>query len=269
MARGLLAAWATCWLCACGYDWNVPPVPTDAGHVGFDGASLGFCASQPAHQLCADFDEDAYNAQFASLSLLTPGALLGADTKSWISPPKSLLSQLPQAKTNTDSAGMGQVFNGRASMVTYAFDMRAEAWVSGQAAAFATILIDDGLPKQHALDLFFGPRGANVQESFYGPDGGSEFLGQVLSQGLQLNSWTHVVITLVLVPKPTCSVTLEVDGDAGGSSLTTVLSDAPLDPSWAAGTPAVVVGVTYASSQAADAGPSWVARYDNVTVDLQ
>jgi hypothetical protein len=116
----------------------------------------------------------------------------------------------------------------------------------------ASIVIDETTPNYHALVFLAGNGLGGLQEDFIGPDGGQLYPWHQFAVLPQLGTWTHVELTLDLVAR-TCSATLNG---------TPVLSASPIDPSWAAGTPSVTIGISFASQSA-----PWAVRYDNVIVD--
>jgi hypothetical protein len=221
-------------------------------------ASLGFCASQKtSHQLCEDFDEGAYDAQFNSVDA-TPNGALSADSTYWVSSPNSLLSTLAQPSTTGDHAFMERLFPGTASTVTYTFDLRLDSWfttISGDAAVVASITINDYSPNMHSLALLLGSDWANLQEGFNWPDGSRANLDHFCSSSPAVGSWTTVTLILDLVGG-TCSAALNG---------IPVLTRSTINSSWTTGAPSVQIGIGYVVS----ASLPLAARYDNVVVDWQ
>ena len=232
-----------------GRDGSMPDAPVD-GEAG----PKPYCASlakQP--KLCEDFDNGLFSMQFTNVHQSSSG-MLASSSALFVSPPRSMLAQLQASDAAvSDYAYLTRLFVGTASSVTYGFHFRPESWTAGgKSGIAAAIVIDDGAPSQHALSFYVTDSYAAVEEVFV-KNNVTQFLDHTLTIPPQLNQWTRVEIALDLTGR-TASVTLDANP---------VLTAASLDPSWAPGTPAIDLGITYAGGQAS----AWSFRYDNVVVD--
>jgi hypothetical protein len=235
-------------------------------------ADVGFCASHPGHQLCADFDEAdaAYNAQFGSTQVTDSGSL-GANSNASVSAPNSLLSQVAQTQSgiaDIDTAYMNRTFSGTtASIFKVEFDLRLDRLGNvGQAMIIAALGFVTNQSHFHYVLVSVGnENGATgymgAEEFFDLPDGGRQQFVHDVTIGPQLIGWTHVLLTLnVSQAQPNLGITLQTSmADAGATA------EVPLVSSWTSGSPSVTIGIGGASSESSP----WAARYDNVTVDFQ
>jgi hypothetical protein len=239
---------------------SVTDAPTDG--LPTADTSAGFCASrQTNYKFCEDFDEGDYKPQLPDARpplqfdyvFLTPQASLGTDSSAYRSWPNSLLSRLPTATSNNDSAFLDRKFLGTASKVTLTFDVRVDSFGPSNAeAVIAQIYINEGAPNHQELDVGI----VNGQTTLSEKNVSTLFPSHALAEALQALSWATLSITLDIDAK-TCSVLLN------GSQVLT--SQALEDPSWTPGAPSVLIGTVWAASQQS----AWVVRYDNVVVDWQ
>ena len=233
---------------------------TDAGgDVNADAApEAGFCASLGGtHALCEDFDTTtAFSSQFTNVHLSTNGAI-GNDTAIVKTPPRSLLASIPAEGTKTgDDAYMTRLFTSSATKATYAFDFRVDSMPAGGASGvFAAIIFDDGLPDHHTLAIYTTDTYSALEESFVAADGGITYKDHTLSINVPIGKWARVSFSLD-ASAHTCNVS--IDGQPA-------IVNAPLDPSWKAGTAAIDLGLSYVASETT----AWQARYDDVVFDFQ
>ncbi len=224
----------------------------DVAADGSDGAA--FCATlTPAPAFCEDFDEGSYAAQFTNSTLSADG-VLGSDGLAFTSPPNSLFSKVGTKTSTGEWAYLTHVFTGTATQVSYAFDLRLDAWGGGESGVLAAITIDKDAPNEHRLELYVRGGIAALEEYFTTPDGGAPVTNDhTLAWVPKLGAWTHVVFSVDSAAK-TCAATIDGKADVTASAM---------DPSWTPGTPSFEVGFSYIASNTS----AWTARFDNVVVD--
>lgn len=229
---------------------------TDTGMMGGDAEAgpLGFCASLvTAPKLCEDFDTGLFSAKFSSVHQ-NGGTVAGSGT-AFQSSPNALLAQVPASDAGLGSGYMQRLFIGTATTLSYAFDFRPETWTTGsKSVVVAGIVIDDGLATEHTLNLYLTDGYAAVEEIFK-KNNMNMFVDHTLTAPFLLGQWTRVIMTLDLGAR-----TAKVELGA-----VVALAPTMLDASWAAGTPACNLGISYVASTAMP----WSMRYDNVVLDFK
>lgn len=225
----------------------------DARSDGSD-AAASFCATlSPTPAFCEDFDKGGYAAQFTNSTTSVDG-VLGADGLAFTSPPNSLFSKVGTKASNGEWAYLTRTFTGTAKQVSYAFDLRLDAWGGGESGVMAGILLDEGTPNEHRLVLYVRSGKTALEELFTKPDGGAVVTSDhALAWAPKLGTWAHVVFSIDPAAK-TCAAA--IDGNAD-------LTATAMDPSWTPGAPSIEVGFSYIASNTS----AWTARFDNVVVD--
>lgn len=236
-------------------DGALPDVATDTGKDAADSAPAAFCAGlSPKPIFCEDFDSAAsFSAQFTNVHQ-TKLASLSADSAAFTSPPRSLLAQLPSSSSNSDFAFLTRVFTGSPTELDFAFDLRIDGLVAGEASVVADLIVGEGTPSEHEMavvaidgDLFF-------EESF--PTDASRVFNeaQILSGTLPKGTWIRIRMLLSL---KTHQAQAFIDG--------ALAKTFALDPGWAAGLPQIDLGYSYVSKQSSP----WSAHFDNVVYDAK
>ncbi|MGD0674651.1 MAG: hypothetical protein ABSC94_04490 [Polyangiaceae bacterium] len=213
LARGVLPLIAL----GCGGDMFTSGPPADAGDGGSGGrtdsggdtssaeTSDTFCAANPNHLLCADFDEGAFPSPFgyttsASSTLSTPK--VAGDTTDYFSAPESAEAQIPllikgewaqsllsAAVTSKDAAG---------SQLRLALELEIGAdCMSTDGTTVARVVVGAyGL----SIKVLAGPA-TQLVESSYAPDGGVSSLIAAHTVDAAPSAWVQLVLGVDLALK--------------------------------------------------------------------
>jgi hypothetical protein len=158
-----------------------------------------WCATQPSHTYCFDFDMVGTPEVGWSSNTISPGGAVALDTVTYNSPPASMQSTIQNGTVQGGTwAVLLENLSSSASSITCAFDFHSDLGPGSTYAATANL-----------VDFFYGPGnyGASIGVSSTGPAFGwvvptstSYESGNVTLSGLNPDStgWSHVVMTITV-----------------------------------------------------------------------
>ena len=191
------------------------------------GAEAGFCAANPGHALCDDFDDDAWRAPWNLADIVTPPGSIGLDPSGFVSAPSSLLV----ANAPMDAAASAYLdtrFNSTPSSLHVAFDF---SLVEGGGSPVAVTNVSLAGQTGFALKLTQPiPRTLEIVEVAR-PDGGA-FVYSILpgaSLTVDPGQWYHVDVTFDLSGADAGEV--DVSYDHGALVVAKVPEPLPVDMS--------------------------------------
>jgi hypothetical protein len=233
---------------------DVLAADVEDAHLGdapvLDALAGGWCAGQPAHTFCDDFDESPLLSGWDNAEQSGGGAL-ALDGVIYTSPHEALLATV-DLSTPPSQARLVKSFS-QASRIVLAFEGRVDSAPDSEQAAVASIWG----ASSHRVVLQFSVAMLKVDEIGPNPDGGAASYtdSHVLSVAPQIGAWAHVDFELD-IGVTTNSVSISIGGEPA-----TVFS---LSANFVPGPPTVRLGADV--STASQGG--WAMRYDDVTVDL-
>jgi hypothetical protein len=219
-----------------------------------------FCAANPGHSLCDDFDEPGFRDVWNQGLTLTDGATLGQDPDAYTSPPYSLGVVKPTTQT-AQTAFLTEKFTDQPNEIDMSFDLWiVEAGNTG--AAIAELVISNGQIFAVVLKGL-NPITFEISQSVHGPDGGIEY-GDVpnVTFSLATGRWYHVALTFLLVGINGDGMVSAGVGDAGSLSGIPVFA------------PSAPPGTTFdlragLADYASTPFGSWTVRLDNFVADTK
>jgi hypothetical protein len=219
-----------------------------------------FCAANPGHSLCDDFDEPGFRDVWNQGLTLTDGATLAQDPHAYTSPLFSLGVAKPVTQT-AQTAFLTDKFTEEPNEIDMSFDLWiVEAGSTG--AAVAELVISNGQIFAVVLKGF-NPVTLDISQSVHGPEGGIEY-GDVpnITFSLETGQWYHVALTFLQTGISGDGMVSADVGDAG------LLSGIPVfAPSLAPGTTFDLrAGLADYSSTPFGA---WTVRLDNFVADAK
>jgi hypothetical protein len=118
-------------------------LPNDGGLI--EDSSLGFCAANPGHTFCDDFDDRTDVTAGWSTDLLGRGAIR-AETSRVRSAPRAYVAETPTGTKKVSVASMGRVIAANADRIRYSFDVYVTPPGGNAGDSFATV---------HFANLYF------------------------------------------------------------------------------------------------------------------
>jgi hypothetical protein len=215
-------------------DGRSPIVLQDAG----DAAATGFCAANPGHTVCDDFDDrtDLGSNWAKDVSDASSVAISGTRFKS---APHGFRAEIG-VTMNAPAYIIRRPVNGNSYKVS--FDMYIDEATAASGFSFGSLSVD-----RSSFDfLWYAGRGGEIAESVTAADGGVNTLPAYrFGQPIPLNRWTRIEVELT-----PSALRASVDG-------VTVVSN--MQPRMPAGQPVVYIGL-YASAPQ-------ILFFDNVLID--
>ena len=248
-------------LFACSLITNLNPLTSDAGSadaagdVAVDAANdATFCAQYAdAGPLtyCEDFDSvtDA-----AALNLVESGATATLDTTDYVSPPASLLVNVPMLPDagSTSRAYLSHGIAAEPTTVTVDFWLQVENATTGYANVMVINLAAADFEFQLVLQLY--PGSYALQERVPTADGGATQVTHSATDFQWDSNWHHIVVTLSVATPKSSTLTLDDGKEVQVNSL---------DTSWETGVFTLDVGVTSVPQPT-----TWTVHIDNVLAQL-
>jgi hypothetical protein len=227
---------------------------TDAGADGGSTEDSGprWCDQQPGARLCADFDQGPAASAFDQTFQL--GTMLGVDTSTFTSAPRSLL--VSAAAGTTQGVGLLRHYTPvRTPTVSCTFDLRVDAVGSTDAIATVFDLQYNGLTSNDFYDLLLniGQNGAALVEQNASNGANSVALSHTPLAEPALGRWVHAEVDVITAP---LRATIKIDG-------VTAIDRLRLNPlaNTDSGLSNVNVGLAFMAPAATGA---WAVRLDSV-----
>ncbi|MDB4936370.1 MAG: hypothetical protein JWP87_3342 [Labilithrix sp.] len=233
----------------------------DGTSVADAGADASWCATQPPHWFCADFDEvGGPEVGWTKSNVGGGGVPIAHDLSVSVSAPASARSAVTNgsAKGGSYAVLIKSVSPHPASM-TVGFDILTSAPTGeaydGGATLFAIqdlATVDGAMTYGVTLDVPGGAPGLNVNTSYLGDGGFAEFFASV--QALATD-WTRVVVALDFGPPERVRVSFN-----GAVQLDHVIDGSRATPN---------IELRVSLGVVAKSGGPLHANYDNVTIDVE
>jgi hypothetical protein len=246
-----IAALLTASVCAC---------QLLAGYRDLESATAtGWCAAQPPHSFCADFDEDAGLDAGWSISTQMNPATLSIDTHTSTSPPASVLATSP-----ANDAGLYDDIQKQLPLTSDAHVM-LDLWIGTYGTGASLAEIDVGAQPAYQLHLTSVPGGsplAIVLAEQYWVNAAWQYTPVMSPVDIPPSTWTHVDLALS-ASAGTATATLAV-GDGGAKTYPLAHAPSSFGQMGSGQMASFGFGV-----DPFDAPPltAWQARFDNIAID--
>jgi hypothetical protein len=224
------------------------------------GSEAGFCASNPGHTLCDDFDTPDFLSDWNSATVLTPGSKVSQDPLLFVTPPYSLNATTAYIDAST-SAWVVARYQQIPGRIAISFDLNI-ATAGDTAVALTELLLPNGYAYAIRLQAP-APLYLTIQQVVPPTtDGGpTRYLGVAsVNFMVQTGQWYHVAVELPISGADAGNVTASFNGAAAISVAP------PVQPTFADG------GITLQAGVANDSAPpfsAWSIRLDDYVFDLK
>ncbi len=213
--------------------------------------SATFCA--PYENVALAYCESFDTITDASMpTLVTGNATAIIDDADFVSPPASLLMQVPASDAGSVKSYLSRAIAVEPSKVVVDFELEVQSFANTSVNIAAIGIASTPINRTLVAILYVD--GIQLQESAPGADGGIEYIDHPFINLTWNHTWHAIEIVLDIANKTS---SLVVDG-------TTWEANYPLVPGWVKGLFTLNVGVTYAN--APNAG--YALRVDNVLAQL-
>jgi hypothetical protein len=197
-------------------DARTSDAKTPDSHVvdaGFDAefdAGLHWCATQPTHTFCVDFDEPGYLSQWNGTDLEDGGSLEQADAEV-VSPPYALQADISIFDaSHASSALLKKTFALTPATVHLAFELRVD---EGCRTGFDVLGVAPSSEQVFVLLLAQSPVALTIEEAAP-TDAGEQYVHVFPFVTVPTNTWNHISASITFGQNGAGSVTLALD-DAG------------------------------------------------------
>jgi hypothetical protein len=228
-----------------------------AGDGGGGDAASGFCANEPVHALCDDFDEGrAAGSGWTRVDLLRNGSVTIASTPV-VSAPGSLEAAFPQQTGSASDATVATIeYDAPAatSSLTWSYDVYLAVRPANSQVEIQGLILQVAGVQTAYMDLMLKGSGSDSYREETTLQGGTQMANDSFIPRLTTGTWHHCQMTVDFAAQ-THQMTID------GTIVSAGATHFPTQP----GLVTVQNGINFANQLQ----PGWVINTDNVTIDVQ